>query len=531
MVQFRDAEAATTLGWLWLQAKDPASAGLWFSRARTWAPSKVDATRGLAFASLAERDYDRALQLASDIPDGPEVAAMRRDARVGLAERHYRSERYVDAAATFESAERDGEMPRYARALHAWSLASQGRRDDALARFAALYREQPDLESAQGLMAAARAQPLDPSLAATEPLATLLRRREGATAFGHRRFLEARALDEASFGNLGAVTTAHATLSAATRDKSGGEGESRLRQRDATTLAAYVPLDAPLAIRAAAGRETIDAGSSATREQLSSAEITLRLERTLVIEAAAGRAAQGGPVGARTTARLEVAATPRWGQASAALSTQPVRESVLAYAGVRDASGTRGRVFRTALEGRVLRLDYAPWSLAARAAIARLDGEDVERNDYTALEAAIGRDLGLENFAYAAASIAASDERFDRNLSGFGPGQGGYFSPQRYRRIGAAFDFMTAERSRWIVRGRAAAGHVWKREDDRASRGGDATLQLSGVIACTPHIHAGFALAHGRSPQYRETQALLQVQVLQRPAMTVASADLPVLPR
>jgi len=82
-----------------------------------------------------------------------------------------------------------------------------------------------------------------------------------------------------------------------------------------------------------------------------------------------------------------------------------------------------------------------------------------------------------------------------------------------------------------MARGRAAAGHVWKREDATTSDGQDATFQLAAAVALTPYVHAGFAVAHGRSPQYRETQALVQVSVLAEPRATVASADLPAFPR
>ncbi len=530
VVEARDAEAATLLGWRWLEAGDAASAALWFNRAFTWAPEKLEAKRGLALAALAERDYARALDLTHALPEDASRANVRRDARLGIAQRHYRSERYGDASNEFTAAATEGELPRYARALHAWSLMNQGLRKDAGERFAQLYREAPDLETAQGMLATASAAPLDPSLATLEPLATLVRQRDGQVAFRERRFLEARALDAATYADHGATSARHAALAHAWRDKSGTRGESQLRLREGAELSAYTPLESA-SLRARVARRAIDSGPGTQAVAMEEGDLTLRFERGVAVEASLGRAAVGGPVGGRTTATLDVAATPGWGQASLAVLSLPVRESVLAHAGIRDANGARGRVFRNAIEARALWLEAAPFSLGARASVARLAGRGVESNDYRGAEIAAGYDLGWKGFTYAAASLAASDERYDHNLSGFAPGQGGYFSPQRYRRVGLAFDFLTEERRAWIVRGRASAGHVVKREDATESRGNDSNLQLAGAVAITPHIHAAFALSRGQSPQYRETQALLQVQLLIEPRLTVASADLPGFPR
>ncbi len=530
VVETRDAEAATLLGWRWLEAGDAASAALWFNRASTWAPEKLEAKRGLALAALAERDYARALDLTQALPPDPSRANVRRDARLGIAQRHYRSERYVDASTEFAAAATEGELPRYARALHAWSLMNQGLRREAGERFAQLYREAPDLETAQGMLATAAAAPLDPALTTIEPLAGLVRQRDGQVAFRERRFLEARALDQATYADHGAASTQHAALAHAWRDKSGTTGESQLRLRGSTELTAYAPLESA-SVRARVARRAIDSGPGTQTAAMKEGDVTLRVERGIAVEASLGRAAVGGPVGGRTTATLDIAATPGWGQASLAVLSLPVRESVLAHAGIREGNTARGRVFRNAIEARALWLQAAPFSLGARAAVARFTGSGVDSNEYRGAEIAAGFDLGLQGFSYAAASLAASDERYDRNLSGFAPGQGGYFSPQRYRRIGVALDFLTEERRSWIVRGRAAAGYVDKREDAIESRGNDSTLQLAGAVAITPRVHAAFAISRGQSPQYRETQALVQLQVLMEPRLTVASADLPGFPR
>src|SRR5438132_1668542 len=74
---------------------------------------------------------------------------------------------------------------------------------------------------------------IEASLARSEPLAMLLRKRVASEAFSGRRFLEARANDEEKYADIGASSARHASTGAAWRDKSGDEGLLRLKLRAA----------------------------------------------------------------------------------------------------------------------------------------------------------------------------------------------------------------------------------------------------------------------------------------------------------
>jgi hypothetical protein len=528
IVRWRDAGTATALGWLFLEGRDAANAALWFDRARGWTPEPREATRGRALAALAENDFERALALSGELAD-PEARDLRRDARLGLAARHARSERHADAYRELRAAAGDGDLPRYARAQQAWSALALGERREAGEIFAGLYRDAPDAESAQGLLAAAPARPIDPVLASVEPLAGMLRKRDAERSAGEGRFLQARALDPGTYGTWGAVTAPRAAIGSAWRDKSGEEGASRLRQRASAAAEVAIPLEGAMSVRARMERQTLDAGNAATRVDLDTGVVGWRLERDFALDASVGRGPSGGALPARTIGALELAVNPAWGQAGVAGYSVPVRESILAHAGVRDpmSGEARGGVMRRALEARGLWLEKAPWSIGGRAFTAWLEGTGVESNRHRGAELAAGYDLGLAGFTYAAASLTAGTERYDTNLSGFGPGQGGYFSPQRFHRLGAALDFMTAEGGRWMLRGRVSTGWQDKREDATESTGRDASLQLAGSVRLTPHVHAGFAITRAVSPQYRETQGLIQLTVLLEPRLRVVSADIP----
>jgi hypothetical protein len=175
---------------------------------------------------------------------------------------------------------------------------------------------------------------------------------------------------------------------------------------------------------------------------------------------------------------------------------------------------------------------------------ARYGGKQVEDNHAWGGDASIGRDLRLEGFAYSSLGFGVGFDQFARNLSHFTVGHGGYFSPQRYARMGPSLDFQTKENDDWMVRGRVAGGWARKREDpapvlplapdgrvyDGSNSGGrDFSMQLSSAVRLTPYIQVGAAIQRSVSPQYRDLQAMLLVRVHFDPRRGVVSADLPVL--
>ncbi len=568
VVSFRDAGTAARLGWLWLEGKDPASAALWFQRARTWRPGDEEATQGLAIASLAERNFAAALALADELPEG---SAARREARlgawIGIGQGEYAFGRYGGAIEAFDRAAAAGELPRYVRMLRAWSRLKAGDATAAAADFALLYRESPDLEAAQGVLAAVPSGPLpvDAVVASTEPLASLMRERKAGDAFRSRRFLEARSLDPSRWGSLGSPGVLAAMGAIGRREKSGQEGSSRLSTDFAPVAGVSFPVGAHAAVSVRTERATLDAGiiepgatlgsapeqaiplaAAPVRATLRESTASLRWEHGVAILATAGDGVKGGVVSARPTGSVDVAATPEWGQAQARAYAEPVRESVLAWAGMADPHGgpAWGGVRRLGVEARALYLGSAPYSAGLQVRAERLVGTRVAANERRAIDASLGRDLGLPGFAYSSLGFAAGHDAYEKNLSHYTLGHGGYFSPQSYRKAGLAFDFMTEEGKAWLVRGRASAARTWKREDaapylplesgaraydGSRSRGHEASVRLGAVAQLSPRIQAGFAFGRGVSPQWSEKFAFLEVRVLFEPRRGVVSSDLPVV--
>ncbi|MCM2327887.1 MAG: cellulose synthase subunit BcsC-related outer membrane protein [Lysobacter sp.] len=566
IVQYRDTGVALGLGWLWLEAGEAEKAATWFGHAHAWAPAQPDAIKGLAYAALRQRDFAGAVAQADKLPrEVPERASIRRDALVGLAQSHYAAGQYAQALAAFESAAGEGELPRYARVTQAWCDLRLGQPERAARRFAVLYRESPDRESADGLIAATGGgrDGIPADLVATEPLRALVSTRLGEAAFRNGRYLEARALDPARWGGAGSPGAVQALLGGGFRKKTGEPGLGKMRQTLAPAADFAAPLSPQASImvrgeRARLESGTIDAGAlvgsapagagptpqADTSATVNEARVVLRYEKDHAFGLSLGRGPDGGAVGGRFAGQAEFATSPAWGQAAALLFAEPVRESVLSYAGMRDPwTGTAwGGVTRKGAELRLLRLREAPWSTTVRLRGEFLDGTGVQDNSRAVLDLAGGRDLGLAGFAYSAASAYLGYEGYRRNLSGYTLGHGGYFSPQRYVRAGASFDFMTEEDRRWLVRGRVSGGWFSKREDETPllplapdgrfygggdSRGREASIRLAAVLQATPYLQVGAMAGRSISPSYAENIGRLEVRVLFEPRRSVVAADLP----
>ena len=565
VVRFRDAEGATGLGWTWLEAKDPASAALWFGRALTWRPGDDSVTRGLAYAALQERRFDDALRYVSPQPDGEEKRRITRDAYIGKAEGAYTMDRFAEALAHYGKASEQGTLPRYAREQEAWSYARTGRKAEAAKRFAALYREAPDRGAADGLLAAYENKTMiDADLRASEPLNSMLRAERAVAAFNASRFLEAAALDPGKYGEVGATSAPQASAYAGWRKKTGEDGTSRLKSHRTYAGEAGAVVAESTSLRLRGERHELRAGTPAagaligtapagmplptpieeTRATVDEGRLGVRIERGVAINAHAGAISSDAGLSQRAIGGLEVEAAPAWGFGAVGIYREPVRESILSYAGMRDPySGTSwGRVSRDALSGRALVL-MSPWSFGASARFARLTGTGVQDNDQKVAELSAGYNVELPDFAYASTSVSVSGDMYERNLSNFTLGHGGYFSPQRYRRLGAAFDFMTAENRRWIARGRFSAGLISKQVDEAplfplapdgrvypgtpTERAHDASANVVAVARLSPHVQLAAGLSRSISPQYAENHAFVQIRILFEPRASVVSADLP----
>jgi len=257
--------------------------------------------------------------------------------------------------------------------------------------------------------------------------------------------------------------------------------------------------------------------------------IVWRDEGDHVWEGEIGLTPDGGEFSPHPFGRLSRQLGLGWGTATGTLYATPVRDSILSYVGLRDpyGGGTWGQVLRYGVEIGALRFADAPWSIGASLRAEHLAGTRVTGNDRLALTGNFGRDLQLSGFEYAVLGLGVTVERYGKNLSGFSFGEGGYFSPQRYVRIGPALDFQTTEGRQWVARGRLSAGGASKREGAIHSHGTETSAEVALAWNLTPSLQASAFWNRSNAPQFSETIYGLGLRVYLDARRGALSSDLP----
>jgi hypothetical protein len=272
-------------------------------------------------------------------------------------------------------------------------------------------------------------------------------------------------------------------------------------------------------------------------------ELALRQEGDLTLTADLGMTPTGGELAPRLYADLSVAGnTDQYGWKLSAHSL-PVTESLLSYTGSRDPyTGTDwGRVFRHGVEAQGWRTIAPQWTVAGTVRAEAYRGQAVADNSGVYARLALGRNWQLPDFDYFSIGPVLDYRRFDKNLSHFTHGHGGYYSPQRDIGLGLAVNAQTIEGRDWLLRGEA---HVGLRHQSEAATpwlplapdgrffessqqtGFSGGLKLQGVWRLAPQWHLGAAVTYDRSPSFEQGGAYLFVRYLLEPRPAVFSSDL-----
>jgi tetratricopeptide (TPR) repeat protein len=175
--------------------------------------------------------------------------------------------------------------------------------------------------------------------------------------------------------------------------------------------------------------------------------------------------------------------------------SQPVRQSILSYTGIKDPYGPNGGIKEldvlakflgvpvsaipaaygaplTAISkglewGRVLRTGISPsifyrfndnWNTSLSVDLALLEGKNVAPNNSVSVSANFSRNLHISGFNYFSVGPSINYQHYNKNLSYFTYGHGGYFSPDQYINVGSGINFLTEEGKAYVIKGRAIGG-------------------------------------------------------------------------
>jgi cellulose synthase operon protein C len=559
----KDAATALLGAWSQYQLQKYDDAAAWFERALAWNPASDDARRGLALCAYQQKRYDAALAQAKAMSDRAEGRRdLMRDILVAQAQAAYTAGRHAQSLELLVTAQTQSSLPRHAGLLIAWNHMELGETDMAADEFSRLYREAPDVESAQGAFTALTRAGRDDDLkqlAQSEPLAGLVRGYHADRAFAEKRFLAARALAPERY-----AAAPQLALFAATRSKSGDSGTSQLEVQWKPSVEAALPAGRMDEVRLRVDRVSLDSGALPDNAQVGNVPTTAtaytvaplthmqgwqpklswRDERMHAWNIDLGLTPSGGAVASAWTGRIEYQRDNATTHLELSTYRDSVRESLLSYTGLRDPyqGGNWGRVLKNGMQGVLRTRLNERWSLNTQAGLESLSGEQVADNNRAFAEIGMAYDFRLSGFDYVVAGADAGFDHYDKNLSHFTTGHGGYFSPQHYWRAGPFLDFRTAENRPWMVRGRVSAGRSGRTEDETplfplnpdgriyaatSGTGSAYDIEVAGVWRLSAAMQVGVQLAKRNSPQYSDYAATGFLRILFEPRKSVLSRDLP----
>jgi hypothetical protein len=460
--------------------------------------------------------------------------------------------------------------------LAAWSHYQLVEAERAADLFEALYREDPDAASGEGLFFAGLAAGREARLA------ELARTIDGPLTARWREHLSQRYLDLDLYAQSARVAggsdprvagadAGHISTHAYWRSRDGDTGEGQLErvgnQLTGTIWHGRHRLGAGLAIErldAGAPNERTELGSDPDPDVVDDAETdatvflpTLSygyswpdLSGATLLDITLGLSPLGGavdptPIGSIWLERREVGR-----RISLELFSKPRTDSLLSYAGVDDPGGRGdfGRVIETGLEVSGLQQLGGPWSVDGSLGLSFLHGENVDDNRRLTFGTSLIYELGLDGFDYVTVGPRYAFERNEENLSRFTFGHGGYFSPQSLHRISLGAAFQTDDGDRFVLRGSGGIGWQITDEDatvqfplesgsDRGNPVGGSQnsglavqAQLDGVYRLTDRVAFGFRTDTILSSEFQEFGVGIFLRFQLDDGAGVLAGDIPGLP-
>jgi len=186
------------------------------------------------------------------------------------------------------------------------------------------------------------------------------------------------------------------------------------------------------------------------------------------------------PVNAKVTGQISASRFLSDTTVAATLFQKAKDDSLLSQTGTFNADHAQpwGYVIESGVRILVAHALADKWSVAGTSQISRLEGERVADNSAFSLRGDISYDIAsISSYLdYWRVGPFASYTGFDKNLSGFTYGNGGYFSPRQFISVGGYSELLTLEALNWQVRlrGSLALSRVTQDDDLRFPLGGAA---------------------------------------------------------
>ena len=556
-----NGEAMETLGWILLNSQRPADAFTAF----TEAPSTENVIYGRLLALRSAGEAGKAEQLAcASAAMSKRLKQACDDTLVEHMLAAYKARRFDQV---LELAGRigilNGQRPDLLPVV-AWSHLRNGDAVSAAELFESLYLARRDPDLAIGLLESletANDQRRLMVLRNEDPIiGNVLKQRERQVALARKQFDLAGRLKPDAAPLNGRAAWAFST-GIETRAVEGKKGQGQILVRAPHIAAQGMMGDVRLDISLAKVR--LDAGTASPVEDIGSRpspdirpplarqdvvvpKISARLEQQKSnLSAVLSSTPLGAAVSARPVGALDATFYKDAYIITGGIFSQPVTSSMLSFAGTRDpATGqTWGRVVDSGAALQIIWVPSGPWSIAAKGEAAILDGQNVANNSRFGLRADLAHNFAPAGLDYLRAGPFISWNTYDRNLSQYTLGHGGYYSPQSDVRGGFLIDGLTEEGRKWQLRATASVAYGRSREeatprfpltpelggqfDKTVSTGISGDLAMRGAVLVSPNLIVGGFANYSAAPKYGAGVLGLRFQIPLQRRSAVVSADLP----
>lgn len=565
----KNAGYALIFGWSLFRQDKADEAAVWFERAYKWEPSR-ESVQGLANMYSYQGRLEDAEKLArADLKDplmremlGEILAQKGRDAFD--AEDYPSTIKYLDEATQYAPRTLNDE------AVYGWASYHLGNFEAASAAFEKAYQDDPQPAIAEGLYYSL--QETDESRledVAEEyegPLKSMVDARSGEKAFDSRLYHVAYAEDPAKYPMLKGVNSSALLGGMIFHFRSGESGMSQLDTQKVPILTGEIDINRHLfelevaAVTLSNGqlKESALVGNytnpgspyafEPTVEVSNAPEMALRYryEGTLSPYAEIGTTPSGGPVDSRMKGKLGATFGMKRGSINFEFFSLPVKESILSYVGIHDPYDgiPWGGVNKKGFSTMAFLTMNERFSTSVQIRSASYEGELVDTNEMLEFSLGARRYWTAEGWDEISAGPNFSFQRFDKNLSKYTLGHGGYFSPQQLFKFGGGAAATTEEFHSYIAGAKLDLGYQQHEEDcaplrpqfsnacapeysSNSAAGVYLGVQLAAMVQADPHAQLGGGFFYSMSPEFNEFGFMLAFRLTLDPRNGTMKMDLP----
>ncbi|HWL53971.1 MAG TPA: cellulose synthase subunit BcsC-related outer membrane protein [Chthoniobacteraceae bacterium] len=483
----RDSHLAASLGWAYYRSKKNQSAYTWFEKAVQWDDTNYEAAYGLALTLFRLGRESQAEEVARwRLAQYPKMRSILADIETRRAVSSFQSKNYRTSLQRLLAIQKQRRLSREEQIMLAWNRFHLGEVEAARSDFVRLYRARPDRFAADGVYTtyATLGNWRDlKGFADTYkgPIATLYQRHVSERYQAYGLYRKAQAEAPGRVPELEGISSPSAGVEILGRSRSGTAGTSELTEygaRFSGTLyssaldrfdlsVGIIDLDSgalygdtPIGKAPEEGEKSYRYSPRTHYSGLFDARIRWEREGLLTPSIALGISPVGGALDPTIVGAIGLRKVDDWGNWQAALYRESVRDSLLSYTGLRDpyTGETWGRVTENGGRFSLYTQLENNWSFYGAASAGIRTGHKVPSNAHVALTAAVNKALTIDMFEFFTIGPSLSLEFFDKNLSGFTFGHGGYFSPSHLIQGMISARFMTHQGRNYLARGSAGFG-------------------------------------------------------------------------